>query len=316
MDVAETNARERESLFGLWESARVERDAAGHLLAADSRGFGRSAALHLLRGWHALATIRAHQSGSPEPELESFVVDEESEMLAPIGKRKRSSWDKSFGAIREAALAPPGGADRIEVDPKLLWLQLGFLGRCIAAQRAEVTMSSANSWKRLFGKRQVLTMAAAVVLVFVIINLGGRLGDDMEEVFFPESDEVQIPDTVKVELDRLGDFRPRGYAWDGSENTLFGVRLLVPLGERRHPDIISVSLDGNDRYGLRLMEGGEEVALLEVGPSPAGGLEVYTVAVPVDAKERGFDLVMIEVLDGDGLHSLGHLLLNEAEEIW
>jgi hypothetical protein len=115
-------------------------------------------------------------------------------------------------------------------------------------------------------------------------------------------------------VSQLRNFKPTGSKWDETENVLFGNRLIIPLDGTRHPDIISVSLDGNDRYSLRLMAGDEQVGHLDVGPSPTEGLEVYMVTVPEEAFARGFDSIEIEVLDGDGSHSLGHLLLNEPNE--
>jgi hypothetical protein len=314
VEYADVGAAKRESLLNLWEYARREHDAAGHLLLADSRGLGHSVALHLLRGWHALAVIRARQSDSPDPELESFTVERESEILAPIARRKLSSWEESFNAISEAALAPPWLPDAPGVDRKQLRLQLGFLGRCAAAYRTEVMASSPRSWTRLFEMRQVLTAAAAAVLIVAAVDLGRRLEDEAEQAVFPESVEDSIPDTVKADLSQLNDFRPRGYAWDGSENILFGERLIVSLSDTRHPDVISVSVDGNDRYSLRLMKDDEQIGALDVGPSPTGGLEVYTVTVPEEAFKRGFDFIVIEVLEGDGFHSIGHLLLNEPKD--
>jgi hypothetical protein len=311
---AEVRADDRESLLNLWENARLEHDAAGHLLLADGRGLRRSVALHVLRGWHALATIRARQSGLPDPEFESFTIDRESQLLAPIATRRLSSWDESFDTIREVALARSWRAEAHEADKQLLSFQVRLLGDSVAAQRHEVTAFAARSWTRLFGTRPVLTAAAVLVIILAAIGLERRLARDAEPAVDHDSIEQPVHETVVADVSQLRNFKPTGSKWDETENVLFGNRLIIPLDGTRHPDIISVSLDGNDRYSLRLMAGDEQVGHLDVGPSPTEGLEVYMVTVPEEAFARGFDSIEIEVLDGDGSHSLGHLLLNEPNE--
>ena len=143
----EIEATDPGALLELWETARLEYDAAGHLLLADGRGLDRSVALHLLRGWHALATIHARRSGLPDPDFESLEIDRESELLAPIAVKTLASWDDSFRAIREAALAEPWIDEPHEVEQKSLKFQLRLLGICIAGRRGEV-MGSGWSWKR------------------------------------------------------------------------------------------------------------------------------------------------------------------------
>jgi hypothetical protein len=310
----ETKAADPGPLLELWENARLEYDAASHLLLAADRGLDRSVALHLLRGWYALATIHARRSGLPDPEFESFEVDRESELLAPIAAKRGASWEDSFSAIREAALAEPWSEETHEVDQKSLKLQLRFLGRCIAARRSEVMAPSGWSWKTLFRARLLLTAAAAVALILVAVGLANRLDEGDDEALYEEFAEISEPMTVTADLDQLGSFKPRGYPWDGSGNVIFRDRLIVTLGETRHPEVISVGLDGNDRYSLGLMEGEVQVGVFEVGPSASHGLEAYTVPVPEEVSVGGFSSIVIEVLDGDGAHSIGHLLLDKPGE--
>jgi hypothetical protein len=306
----EIEAADPGALLELWENARLEYDAAAHLLLAHGRGFDRSVALHLLRGWHVLATIHARSSGLPDPDFESLEIDRRSELLAPIAVKKRASWDDSFRAIREAAFAEPWTDEPHEVEHKSLTFQLRLLGSCIAARRGDV-MASGWSWKTLFRMRLLLTAAAAVVLILVAVSLAQRVAEDDDEALYPDFAEMAEPVTVTVNLNQLRSFKPRGYAWNGSGNVMFRNRLIVTLGETGHPEVISVGLDGNDRYSLALMKGEAQVGTLEVGPSASHGLEVYTVVVPKEASVEGFNSIVIEVLDGDGSHSIGHLLFEE-----
>jgi hypothetical protein len=303
----ETNTADSRALLELWENARLEYDAADHLLLAGGRDLDLAVTLHLLRGWHALATIHARQSGRPEPVFETFEIDRESELLAPMPAKKRASWEDSFAAIREAALAEPLKVERPETDRKSLKLQLRFLGRCIAARRGDV-MASSWSWRRLFRMRLPLTAAAAVVLILVAVGLVNRLDEDDDQTLYPGFAEIAEPVTVTVDSDQLRELKPRGYPWDGSGNVVFRDRLIVTLGGPKHPEVISVGLDGNDRYSLRLMMEDVQVGTIEVGPSASHGLEVYSAVVPVEASLAGINSIVIEVLDGDGSHSIGHLI--------
>lgn len=311
---AETNDADPGALLRLWKNARLEYDAASHLLLADGRGLGPSIALHLMRGWHALATIHARRSRLPDPKFESFEIHRDSELLAPVATKKLSFWEDSFTTIRQAALAEPWSEEPHEVDQRSLRFQLRLLGRCIADRRGDLIVRSGWSWKRLFRLRQLLTVAAAVVLILIAVGLARYLDRREDEALSPGPDKLLQPETVKVDLDRLRDFKPRGYSWDGSGNVTFGNRLIVRLIDTWNTDVISVSLDGNDRYVLRLIGNDEEVGRLEVGPSASHGLEVYTVSVPKEASLRGFDSIVVEVLEGDGSHSIGHLLLNQLDE--
>lgn len=304
IDVTDSGA-----LLELWENARLEYDAARHLLLADGRGFDRAVALHLLRGWHALATMHARRSGLPDPEFESFEIADDSEILAPIARRRRAPWGDSFTTVREAALAKTGSDDPPQVERQSLELQLRLLGRCIANRRADAMATAGWSLAKLFRMRQLLTAIAALVLILVAVGLARRLEEVGDEALYPDVAEVSEPETARVDLGQLSDFKPRGYPWDGPGNVVFRDRLLVTLDEIKHPGVLSLGLDGNDRYSLALIRGNMQVEILEVGPSASHGLEAYRVEVPQEAADRGFDSILIEVVDGDGAYSIGHLLL-------
>jgi len=310
----EAKAVDPGELLELWENARLEHDAAGHLLLADGRRFDRPVALHLLRGWHALAIIQARRSGFADPGFESFEIDRESELLAPVAAKKRWLWEDSFTAIREAALAEAWRDEPHEVDRNSLTLQFRLLGLCIAGHHGEV-MGSGRSWKRLFRARLLLTAAAAVVLILVAVGLANRLDEDDAEALYLDFEEVAEPVTVTVNIDQLREFKPRGYPWDADGNVVFEDRLIVTLGDTKYPEVISVALDGNDRYSMALMRGEQQIEVLSVGPSASHGLEVYTVTVPGEASVEGFDSIVIQVIEGDGCHSIGHLMFEEPR-IW
>jgi len=305
---------DQEELLGLWEWARREYDAANALLLMGDRGQGRSVALHLFRGWHALASMFAFKSGEPEPELESFTLERESVLLAPISSRRFSDWASSFESIRATALRIPWRSGTIEPDDRHLRRQARFLGRCLKAQYPRVARKpfTSRSWR--IGWRSVFTVIAVLVLVFAAFDLGKRLSKSIRRPADAEDTAPSIPQDVHLSLEQLSDPKPRGHEWDGPGTVKFMDRAFVSLGGICHAETLAISLDGNDGYRIRLKKGDDAVHIENVGPSFTHGLEIYTVAIPEEAISDGFDTVVIEVRAGDSAYALGHLLLGPNDD--
>jgi hypothetical protein len=305
------NDRDRASLLGLLERAAQERDAASQLLLSGGAEQASAAALHVFRGWHAVATVEARLSGESLSDLASFTLDSGSKILAPVSARSLTAWTESFAKIRHAALVEPWYSEADQIDLEDLSLQGRLLGTCMAALRRRVISSTGGGRGLRFRWRDLLVAIAVAVIAIVVVDLGGRTVRGLRLRAERERDLQQLPAHTQAELQELRDFKPRGSSWDGSGNIIIRNSLTVSLGEIRYPDTISVSLDGNDQFILRLLNGEKIVAMLSLGPSEVAGLEVYTVVVPVNARAQGFDRIIIEVDVGDGSHSVGHLLLNE-----
>jgi hypothetical protein len=303
-----------ETLLKLWERAQREWNVAKLLFLADSQGQRQSTAFHLFRGWHALVSLCAHEAGLPEPELESFVLERESKLLTPIPARLLLHWNASFKAVRQTALVRPWYAAAHEPDAKHLRLQARLLERCLAVQRRRVMKSHAMGRGRRIGLRQVLTVIAVLVLVIAVVDLGRRLVGTLGKTVDTQESQQDVPETRNVNVMDLSDPKPRGYGWDGPGNVTFGRQLVVSLVDIQHPDALRLSLDGNDRYSIGLMEDSDQVGILRVGPSQVVGLELYILTVPEEATERGIDSIVIEGVEGDGNYSLGHLLLDQDHE--
>ncbi|MEB3357629.1 MAG: hypothetical protein VKK04_12950 [Synechococcales bacterium] len=70
---------------------------------------------------------------------------------------------------------------------------------------------------------------------------------------------------------------------------------------------LDASLDGNDRYQIQFLQGGQPLGEVQLGPQPGVGLAHYRVPLPPELGDRPFDEILIRPLEGDGLYSLGHL---------
>jgi len=305
---------DQEKLLELWEWARRECDAANALLLTGDRGQGRSVALHLFRGWHALASMFARKFGLPESELESFTLERESKVLASISSRRLSEWASSFKSIRDIALRIPWHAGVPESDERHLRRQARLLGHCLRAQRPRVARVPFKSRSRRVGWRKVLTAMAVMVLFVAAFDLGKRLWVSLQRSADSEETSPTIPQDAYLRLEQLSDAKPRGHAWDGPGTVRFMNRLVVSLGGIAHPETLNVSLDGNDGYLISLMAGDEKVGFVDIEPSLIGGLEIYTVTIPEEAFFQGFDSIVIEANSGDGAYALGHLLLGPIDD--
>lgn len=305
---------DQDDLLELWDRSRLEYDAANALLLTGDDGQRRSAALHLFRGWHALASMAACRSGLPEPVLESFKIERGSKLLAPISSRRLSDWESSFESIRSAALEVSWLTALREPEERHLRLQARLLGHSLEAQRPRVARVPWRSRSWRVGWRKVLTAMAVMVLVVAAFDLGKRLRVSLQPPEATGDTAPTIPHDVYLSLEQLSEPKPGGLAWDDPGTVNFMNRVVISLGGVVHSETLSVSLDGNDAYHFSLMSGDETVGFVEVEPSWGGGLEVYTVTVPEEAISLGFDSIVIEAVAGDGAYAIGHLLLDPISE--
>jgi arabinofuranosyltransferase len=98
-----------------------------------------------------------------------------------------------------------------------------------------------------------------------------------------------------------------GGAWDAPGNIRFGRALEVQLASPASFSEIDVSVDNNDTYTLEVREAG---AWREVGRiAPSGGVGMARHQVRLQQPAAGATAVRLTADGGDGLYSLGHVLL-------
>jgi hypothetical protein len=106
--------------------------------------------------------------------------------------------------------------------------------------------------------------------------------------------------------------KPRGFPFTSNACLLFEEEgIVVQLDSVSHATRVEFSVDHNDAYLLRLLNGAVTVATIPIASQwiPERGLRVDTVAVPRPAVSVGFDHIEIEPVRGDGKYCLGHLRL-------
>jgi arabinofuranosyltransferase len=114
-------------------------------------------------------------------------------------------------------------------------------------------------------------------------------------------------------LDELNTIRDAGTPSNAEGNRTLTRPLAISCPDRSRRRYLDVTLDSDDSYQMRFLNGGATVGILDLGPVPEyrrkPGLTAYTLDVPAEASRRGFDTILLTPVKGDGHYALGHLLL-------
>jgi len=108
--------------------------------------------------------------------------------------------------------------------------------------------------------------------------------------------------------------RPEGTFWRCDECILLTTSgVAVVLDAVSSARAIELSVDGNDRYRVTFLLGGQESSSVTIGddPTTVGGLRVCKVPVAEATRAVGFDEIHVRPVEGDGAYSMGHLILVE-----
>jgi arabinofuranosyltransferase len=104
-----------------------------------------------------------------------------------------------------------------------------------------------------------------------------------------------------------------GTPWNHSENTVLGEqdRLIITLGKTSHASIIEITADNNDDYQLLYFLDAAQIgqSLIPRKKEAFNGLSLRVIEVPRKVAERGYNILRIMPLSGDGLYSIGHIRL-------
>lgn len=115
-------------------------------------------------------------------------------------------------------------------------------------------------------------------------------------------------------LDRVDRPVPNGTAWNAPRAITFDSHVAVVTGGRVYHEVVELSTDHNDRYRLTFANNGTAVGNVTLPPSNAveEGLVTRRVAVPQAAARQGYTRIRIEAVGGDGMYSVGHVKLLDA----
>lgn len=124
-------------------------------------------------------------------------------------------------------------------------------------------------------------------------------------------DREAVLEPEKIPLSRLATHQREGAAWDAPGTVrVWENGLRVSLGTVRNEASVELSADNNDRYDLSFNRGGAPVGRVVAEPQRGKeGLVIHHLDIPASARDRGYDEIVITPSGGDGVYSVGHLLL-------
>lgn len=152
-------------------------------------------------------------------------------------------------------------------------------------------------------RRMVFALATGALVLLALLN-------------YPKTPWEREPGwvrDVRLPYDTLSRPVPEGAVWNAPGHVvLFRKRLFVEF-DTEHLDnrqMLEITLDHNDRYRLTFVSDSDPVAVLDIGPEIIdGGMKLYRLAIPDEARQKGFDGALIEPVEGDGYYSVGHVRL-------
>ncbi|HSA33891.1 MAG TPA: hypothetical protein P5077_09225 [bacterium] len=126
-------------------------------------------------------------------------------------------------------------------------------------------------------------------------------------------ERMAVIEPEKIPLSRLAKPKREGAAWDAPGTVrVWENGLRVSLDAPRNEGLLELSTDNNDRYELSFNHGGVTVGRVIAEPQRSKeGLVIHRLEVPVPAREQGYDEIVIMPSGGDGVFSVGHLLLEK-----
>lgn len=149
------------------------------------------------------------------------------------------------------------------------------------------------------GSVSILTMVAVIALVLLA---SARL-------WVPEPlVRVLAAGSVSAPLDALDRVKTSG-VWDAPGNIVFSQDVLVELPERRTVKVVDLSVDHNDMYRIEFLTNEGYLPVGDILPIAGSGIVRHRVTVPSLPFDMRTTQIRVSAIEGDGLYSLGHLVI-------
>ena len=102
--------------------------------------------------------------------------------------------------------------------------------------------------------------------------------------------------------------RNEGTPWNAPGNIVFDSVLEIALTKKIDIASIDISVDNNDVYEIAGFRNREWVQLATINPTNTSGLARHKITLK--ATVGGIEKIRVEAKSGDGMFSIGHLLVN------
>ena len=115
-------------------------------------------------------------------------------------------------------------------------------------------------------------------------------------------------------LSELSEVKAPGTSWNSEGTKLLkdeGVCLL--LDKPSNESYVELSFDHNDLYRMLILSDDAILGSIDIEPvnEEVHGLYVQTVKLPTEVSTQGFNRIVILPISGDGLYSIGHVVIRE-----
>jgi arabinofuranosyltransferase len=116
----------------------------------------------------------------------------------------------------------------------------------------------------------------------------------------------------KVKLFEVSTPKNEGTVWNHISNFIISnAGIEIDLEKKYYSKSIEISLDHNDAYKIIYFYENLKIGEQIIHPSSGCGLKIYSIQVPQEVSEKGYDMIKIVPVSGDNLYSIGHLILLE-----
>jgi hypothetical protein len=156
-----------------------------------------------------------------------------------------------------------------------------------------------------------LAWTALVLLVVVRWYVSNESGD-VETTPTVAPDVVAAPvidEAVRVPLSSLSQVKSEG-VWNAPGNVVFTVDALIDLPEAIEIQSLDLSLDHNDTYRVEILTADGYIPIGDLLPIEGSGLARRQLSVPDLPLSMKATQIRVSALEGDGMYSIGHLVIN------
>lgn len=152
---------------------------------------------------------------------------------------------------------------------------------------------------------------AALALLVGIRWYAAKDSGDVEMAPTVASDEVApvLDEAIRVPLSSLTQVKSSGI-WNGPGNVVFTLDVLIDLPEAIDIRSLDLSLDHNDTYRVEILTADGYIPIGDLLPIEGSGLARRQLSVPDLPLSMKATQVRVSALEGDGMYSIGHLVIN------
>jgi len=160
---------------------------------------------------------------------------------------------------------------------------------------------------------RLIWLAWAALVLLVVVRWYGSMGSDETETTPTVAPDVVaapvVDEAVRVPLASWSQVKSEGI-WNGPGNVVFTIDALIDLPESIEIKTLDLSLDHNDTYRVEILTADGYIPVGDLLPIEGSGLARRQLTVPDLPISMKATQIRVSALEGDGMYSIGHLVIN------